>query len=154
TGAPRPGPHEAPYGIVKQSYAEALFADGAATAQYAGANDPTADLPGWFAAVSAREPTAGADPLVAQAPTPLTRYRSAYYLPVPAPAEQVPVFAEQGITDPLFPGIQLLQMVNKLTARYPGYPVWAFLGDLGHAYAANPHALWVAANDVANAFVS
>lgn len=153
-GAPRPGPHEKPYGIVKQSYTDALFADGAASAQYAGANDPTADLPGWFAAISAGEPTAESDPLVAQALTQLTTYRSAYYLPVPAPASQVPVFAEQGVTDPLFPGIQLLQMVNKLTARYRGYPVWAFLGDLGHAYAANPHSVWVLANDDANAFVS
>lgn len=154
TGAPRPGRHESPYGIVKQSYTDALFADGAATAQYAGANDPTADLPGWFAAVSAGEPTAESDPLVAQALTQLTRYRSAYYLPVPAPAKQVPVFAEQGITDPLFPGIQLLQMASKLTAAYPAYPVWAFLGDLGHAYAANPHAVWVLANDDASTFVS
>lgn len=153
-GAPRPGPHEAPYGVVKQSYTDALFADGAASAQYAGANDPTADLPGWFAAVSAGEPSAQSDPLVAQALTQLTTYRSAFYLPVPRPAVQVPVFAEQGITDPLFPGIQLLQMVNKLTARYPAYPVWTFLGDLGHAYAANPHSLWVSANNDANAFLS
>lgn len=64
------------------------------------------------------------------------------------------MFAEQGLTDPLFPAIQLLQMVNKLTRAYPAYPVWAFLGELGHAYAANPHALWVAVNDDANAFVS
>ena len=65
------------------------------------------------------------------------------------------MFAIQGLTDPLFPGIQLLQMVNKLTAAYPRYPVWAAMGDLGHAYAANPHALlWVSVNDEANAFLT
>jgi hypothetical protein len=153
-GAPAPGPHERPYGVEKQSYTAALFADGAANAQYAGANDPTADLPGWFAAISAGEPTAQSDPLVAQALTQLTRYRSAYYLPVPPPAAQVPVFDEQGLTDPLFPGIQALQMINKLAAAGPAYPVWAALGDLGHAYAANPHSLWASVNDQANAFLS
>jgi hypothetical protein len=154
SGAPAPGPHETPYGVEKQSYTDALFADGAATAQYAGTNDPTADLPGWLAAISAGEPAAQHDPLVAQALTQLETYRSPYYLPVPSPAGQVPVFAAQGLTDPLFSAIQLLQEVNKLTAAYPHYPVWAALGDLGHAYAANPHALWVSVNDEANTFLS
>jgi len=153
-GAPPPGPHESPYGVEKESYTDALFADGASTAQYAGPGDATADLPGWFTAISAGEPTAQNDPLVAQALTQLETYRSAYYLPVPHPAEQVPVFAAQGLTDPLFPGIQLLQMVHKLTAAYPDYPVWSALGDLGHAYAANPHALWASVNDQANAFLA
>lgn len=154
SGAPPPGAHESPYGVEKQSYVGALYADGTATAQYAGANDPTADLPGWFAALNAGEPSTQADPVVKQALHQLEKYRSAYYLPVPPPAAQVPVFAAQGVTDPLFPGIQLLQMVNKLTAAYPGYPVWTALGDLGHAYAANPHALWVSVNNEANAFLS
>jgi hypothetical protein len=153
-GAPPPGPHESPYGVEKQSYVDALFADGAATAQYAGPNDPTADLPGWFAAISAGDPAADSSPLAAQALRQLEEYRSPYYLPVPPPGHQVPVFAEQGLTDPLFPGIQLLQMINKLTAADPDYPVWAALGDLGHAYAANPHSLWVSVNDEANAFLS
>lgn len=153
-GAPPDGPHETPYGVEKQSYADALFADGAATAQYASANDPTADLPGWFTAISAGEPGSQSDPLVAQALTELTTYRSPFYLPVPGPGEQVPVFAAQGLTDPLFPGIQLLQEVNRISTAYPGYPVWAGLGDLGHPYAANPHTLWVAVNNEANTFLS
>ncbi|MGE5290726.1 MAG: CocE/NonD family hydrolase C-terminal non-catalytic domain-containing protein [Micromonosporaceae bacterium] len=152
-GAPADGPHETPYGVEKQSYTDALYADGQATAQYA-ASDPTADLPGWFTAISAGEPGSQSDPLVAQALTQLTSYRSPYYLPVPGPGSQVPVFAAQGLTDPLFPGIQLLQEINRLTAAYPGYPVWAALGDLGHSYAANPHALWVAVNGEANSFLS
>ena len=153
-GAPPDGPHETPFGVEKQSYVAALFAAGGATAQYAGPEDPTADLPGWFAAISAGEPGAQSDPLVAQALAQLRDFRSPFYLPVPGPAAQVPVFAAQGLTDPLFPGIQLLQEVNRLTAAYPRYPVWAALGDLGHPYAANPHALWVAVNTEANTFLS
>ena len=154
SSAPPDGPHETPYGVEKQSYTGALFADGTASAQYAGPGDPTADLPGWLAAISAGEPTAQSDPLVAQALTQLQTYRSPYYLPVPPPATQVPVFAAQGVTDPLFPGIQLLQEINKLTAADPAYPVWAALGDLGHAYAANPHSLWAQVNGEANTFLS
>ena len=154
SGAPADGPHEDPYGVEKQSYVDALFADGAATAQYAGSNDPTADLPGWYAAVSAGEPGSQSDPLVAQALTQLTTYRSPYYLSVPGPGADVPVFAAQGLTDPLFPGIQLLQEVNRLTSSYPDYPVWTALGDLGHSYAANPHDLWIAVNNEANTFLS
>ena len=153
-GSPAPGAHEKPYGVEKQSYTAALFADGSTTAQYAGPGDPTADLPAWFTAISAGEPTAQSDPLVAQALSQLQTYRSPFYLPVPRPPAQVPVFAAQGLTDPLFPAIQLLQMVNKLTAAYPGYPVWTALGDLGHAYAANPQALWQSVNTEANAFLT
>ena len=36
-GAPPSGPHQHPYGAEKQSYDDALYADGSATAQYAGA---------------------------------------------------------------------------------------------------------------------
>lgn len=154
SGAPADGPHENPYGVEKQSYVDALFADGAATAQYAGANDPTADLPGWYTAISAGEPGSQSDPLVAQALTQLRTYRSPYYLPVPGLGARVPVFAAQGLTDPLFPGIQLLQEVNRLTSSYPDYPVWAALGDLGHSYAANPRDLWVAVNNEANTFLA
>jgi predicted acyl esterase len=137
--------------VEKQSYVDALFADGGTTAQYAGTNDPTADLPGWFTAISAGEPGSQSDPLAAQALTQLTQYRSPFSLPVPPPGAQVPVFAEQGLTDPLFPGTQLLQEVSRLTAAYPA---WTALGDLGHSYAANPHDLWVAVNNEADTFLS
>lgn len=96
-GAPPDGPHESPYGVEKQSYVDALFADGGATAQYAGANDPTADLPGWFTAISAGEPGSQRDPLVAQALTQLRDYRSPYSLPVPRrPATRSPSSRRRG----------------------------------------------------------
>ncbi len=134
--------HTSPYGVEKLSYVSGLFALGEATAQYAppGA-DPTADLPAWYAAIGAGEPYS-ADPIVAQAVTQLTRYRSALYLPVPPMAKAVPILTVQGVTDPLFPAIQSLQMEQRLRAAHPGYPVWTVLGDVGHSYADNPPAVW------------
>jgi|GEM_PF-175654 len=156
-GAPPDGDHTDPVGVEKQSYVDALYADGQATAQYAppGA-DPSADLPGWLAAVSAGEPY-GADPLVAQAMAQLEHYRSPLAMPVPPPGRRVPVLDLQGVTDPLFPAVQALELVGALDATGPGaapYPVWTILGDLGHAYASNPTALWQQVNADANAWLS
>lgn len=148
-GAPADAAHENPPGVAKQTYIAGLYALGQTTAQYAGPNDPTADLPGWFAAINAGNPYR-ADPLVLQALSQLQQYRSAFSLPVPGPGERVPIFTLQGVTDPLFPAIQSTQEIRKLTAADPNYPVWAFFGDIGHSYADNPHATWVAANGEAN----
>jgi acetyl esterase/lipase len=147
-GAPTQASHTNPIGVEKQSYVDGLYGLGTAYAQYS-TTDPTADLPAWFTAISAGEPYS-ADPLVASALTQLTTYRSAYYQPIPRPAEQVPVLDLQGLTDPLFPAVQALQMQQRLTAAYPDYPLWVVLGDLGHAYAANPPALWATINGLAN----
>jgi predicted acyl esterase len=74
---------------------------------------------------------------------------------MPVPDEvKVPVLALQGITDPLFPGIQAQQEINKLTAADPSYPVWSIYGDIGHAYAANPTAVWQTINGDANTWLS
>ena len=107
-----------------------MFADGAATAQYAGTNDPTADLPGWSAAISAGEPTAQADPLVAQALTQLETYRSPYYLPVPQPAEQVPVFAvsHQPLAAYLY---DIVRDANVLNCRMAAGDVVVATGTIG-----------------------
>src|SRR5579875_57864 len=151
-GAPPDGPHETPVGVEKESYVSGLFADGAATAQFS-TSDPTADLPAWFAAIAAGEPYSP-DPEVATALHQLQAYRSPNYMPVPPPALAVPVFDIQGVTDPLFPAIQALELENKLYRADPRYPVWSFFGDVGHAYADNPHAAWTVANDEANAFLA
>ncbi len=142
--------HILPYGVEKLSYVSGLFALGEATAQYAPAGThPSADLSAWFAAIGAGEPYA-ADPIVKEAVTQLTKYRSAYYMPVPDPAEAVPVFTVQGVTDPLFPAIQSIQMEQRLRSAYPGYPVWTVLADVGHSYADNPPAVWRRILDQAN----
>lgn len=146
--------HDDPVGVEKQSYVTGLYSSGETSAQYAVPRaDPTADLRGWFAALSAGEPYA-ADPLVGEALRQLRDYRSPYAMPVPPPGRQVPVFAIQGLTDPLFPAVQLVQEDQRLRATYPDYPVWAFLGDLGHPYADNPQSTWQLANNAANAWLS
>ncbi|WP_158554008.1 S15 peptidase family protein [Micromonospora deserti] len=141
-------PHQDPVGVAKQSYVDGLYAAGQITAQYA-AHDPSANLPGWFAAITAGEPYQ-ANPLVAQAIAQLEQFRSAYAMPVPPASAQVPVYAIQGLTDPLFPGIQATQMLTRLQKARPGYPVWALFGDVGHSYAGNPPEVWQTANDAAN----
>ncbi|MGN9779729.1 CocE/NonD family hydrolase C-terminal non-catalytic domain-containing protein [Micromonospora sp. H33] len=145
-------PHQDPIGVAKQSYVDGLYAAGQSSAQYA-ADDPSANLPGWFAAITAGEPY-HTNPLVAQALGELERFRSAYSMPVPAASAQVPVYAIQGLTDPLFPGIQATQMLAKLQAARRGYPVWTFFGDVGHSYAGNPADTWRTANDAANRWLN
>jgi len=138
------GPHEKPVGVEKKSYVDGLYALGQSTAQYA-VSDTTADLNRWYAGLSAGEPYEGnAD--VAKALAQIRRYRSPFFMPVPK--LRVPVFDIQGFTDPLFPGVQALQQSARLEAAR--YPVWTFLGDLGHSYAGNPRAVWHVANDTAN----
>ncbi|MFJ8361939.1 CocE/NonD family hydrolase C-terminal non-catalytic domain-containing protein [Streptomyces sp. NPDC093984] len=148
SGAPGDGPHEDPVGVAKESYLDGLYALGTEYGQYA-ADDPTADIPGWHARITAGEPY-GKDPLINQIVRQLADYRSPYDMPVPPASVRIPVLSIQGTTDPLFPAVHTAQMVNRLQAAAPGYPVWTFYGDLGHSYADNPHQVWAAANDEAN----
>ena len=148
---PKDGDHASPIGVEKQSYVEGLFALGGVYAQFAAAGvDPTADLLSWKAALSAGEPYES-NPTVAAAITQIQNYRSPYYMAVPKGSAQVPVFDFQGLTDPLFPGIQALVLERRLAKAH--YPVWTFMGDLGHSYANNPSAMWHAADDEANTWL-
>jgi len=153
-GAPADGNHLSPIGVKKESYVDGLYVLGQETAQFAPPQlDPTADLTSWFAGLSAGEPYE-VNPQVANAITQVTQFRSPYYMQVPPAANAVPVLALQGVTDPLFPGIQAQQEINKLTAANASYPVWSIYGDIGHAYAANPHAVWATIAGDANAWLS
>lgn len=153
-GAAPAGDHTNPIGVEKESYVDGLFALGAETAQYAPPQvDPTADLVSWYAGLSAGEPYE-VNPQVTTAIQQVTQFRSPYYMAVPAAGHEVPVLALQGITDPLFPGIQAQQEINKLTAADPSYPVWSIYGDIGHSYAANPGAVWQTINGDANTWLA
>jgi hypothetical protein len=154
SGGPADGNHENPIGVDKQSYVAGLFADGAASAQYSvPGQDPSADLTTWNAGINAGEPYA-ANPEATAALTQVAgAFRSPFAMPVPTGTHEVPVFAVQGETDPLFDGFQALDMVNRLKAVDPHWPVTVFLGDVGHSYAYNPPAIWQQAHNASNAWL-
>ncbi|MGH7687582.1 MAG: CocE/NonD family hydrolase C-terminal non-catalytic domain-containing protein [Candidatus Dormibacteria bacterium] len=163
SGAPPDGNHTSPAGVEKASYVLGFFLKGIANvpsvdqgAQYALPGvDPTADLTTWFTEINAGEPLFGLNPQ--------TKYildqiggqlRSALVMPVPPNAAEVPIFVIQGLTDPLFPALQAQTMINRLKAVDPHYPVTAFYGDVGHAYASNPSDVWQQAHDEGNDWLS
>jgi hypothetical protein len=143
---------ERPVGVLKSSYLNFLYAAGRTAGQLGGPGDPSADLQDWVAAWNQGEPY-DSNPTVARSIQELQAFRSAYFMPVPT-THQTPVFAVQGITDPLFPASQATRMLDRIQATQPTYPVYAFFGDLGHQYANNPHALWAQANDAANVWLA
>lgn len=153
-GAPAATSHLSPVGVEKLSYVTGLFGLGESTAQYAPPGvDPNADLTAWFADASAGEPYA-ANPQIPQVLDQMAQYRSAWYMPVPPMSRAVPIFTVQGVTDPLFPATQSLQMEQRLRAAHPGYPVWTTLADVGHSYADNPPAVWDRILGQANAWLT
>lgn len=162
-GAPPDGNRLSPIGVEKASYVTGLFTLGLAGVQSAAdrgaqyavpGTDPTADLATWFAEINAGEPTFSLNPdaqtIIAQVGGPL---RSPYAIPVPPKATEKPVFVIQGMTDPLFPSLQALTMVNRLKAADSSYPVTAFYGDVGHSYASNPLDVWQQAHNEGNAWL-
>ena len=48
------------------------------------------------------------------------------------PSYRVPVFAAQGLSDPLFPAIEARRMGNRLQQVSPGYPIQEYYGDIAH----------------------
>ena len=154
SGVPSSGDHHLPYGVDKQTYVAGLYADGAATAQYAAPGlDPTADLTTWNAGINAGEPY-DSNP---EASTALAQvggaFRSPFAMPVPIGLAEVPTYVIQGDTDPLFDAFQALDMVNRLKAADPSWPVTVFIGDVGHSYADNPTDVWHQAHDASNAWL-
>jgi predicted acyl esterase len=152
---PTDGNHLSPYGVEKQSYVNGLYALGLESAQYAAPNaDPSADLSAWFAEINAGEPYSSNPNAATVAAQIGGGFRSPHTIPIPAGSGQIPVFVVQGLTDPLFDGLQAIDMINHLHISDPNYPVWAFLGDVGHSYADNPHDVWEEAHAASNAWLS
>jgi acetyl esterase/lipase len=161
-GAPAYGNTQSPIGVDKQSDVSGLYALGVSNpgrtpppdgAQYAAPlADPTADLQTWFPLINAGEPYgANVQAVGALIGGPL---HSPFAIPFPAANEEKPVFAIQGTTDTLFSGLQAVAMVNRLKAHDPAYPVYQFLGDVGHALAQNPIEVWKQAHDQSNAWLN
>lgn len=145
-----------PVGIEKQSYVTYLFGSGNAPTGYycpEPCADASANLSTWFARINAAEPYPAADPLLSQALTQLTTWKSAYYQDalIGRSRDLVPIFDIQGWTDNLFPEVEGVSLVNKLRAQ--GWPVKVALADVGHPLAQNPSNVWSRLNAQASAFL-
>jgi predicted acyl esterase len=153
--------HSRPLGVAKESYVDALYAAGRALAQgrynTADATDLGSALDLEYAFLSAGEPY-DAKPL-AQEIARAYRYKSAYYAQAYFDAvrrgavREVPVLSVQGWTDPLFPAAETLQMLRRLQAADPAYPLTTVFADIGHSNAQNPAGQWRPITALANGFL-
>ena len=142
-----------PVGVPIESYLAALNAGGAATGFYSPPGlDPETDLTSWFARYEQGDPYRNdeeTDPIVHKAIEELDR-RSPLYV---EPDAKVPVYQVSGLTDPLFPPVQAVQMLRHVRDAYPGYPIKSYFGDVGHENAANPRPQWDEAHAAGNRFM-
>jgi acetyl esterase/lipase len=150
------GNRRSPVGVEKQSYVSYLFFSGNTPNGYycpAPCADPSANLTPWFARINAGEPYLAADPLLEQALSQLTTWKSAYYQDalIDRRSDLVPIFDLQGWTDNLFPEVEGVSLVNKLRAQ--GWPVKVAVADAGHPLAQNPANVWSRLNAEASAFL-
>ena len=65
----------------------------------------------------------------------------------------MPIFFVQGLTDPLFPATEALQIRNLVKADDPSYPIKVFLGDFGHDYTGQRQDEWDLAHAQMSEFV-
>ncbi|GII25237.1 hypothetical protein [Planosporangium mesophilum] len=155
-----------PFGVSKLSYINGLYALGTTNGLFdEGSPGPQSNGPEpftvWLNRVSAGEPYDAAgrvdDPVGAQIRTSFSGWHSAYYQPGwrigRAAGREPAVFSISGWTDDLFPAVESFRMFNYLTSLDPQWPVAVAVGDLGHARAQNPPAVWQAVNAQAWAFL-
>lgn len=154
--------HERPLGVPKESYVDGLFAAGRAQAEgrynTVDVTDQGSALDANYAVVQAGEPY-DTNPLAAgliQAFRQKSAFHADAYFDAIALGDvrEVPVLSVQGLTDPLFPAVETLQMYRKLKAIDPGYPISMVFGDVGHSNAQNPPWEWRQINDRSNQFVA
>jgi predicted acyl esterase len=154
--------HERPLGVLKESYIDDLFAVGRAQAEgrynTVDVTDQGSALDADYAVLQAGEPY-DTNPLAAgliQAFRRKSAYHADAYFDAIALGDvrEVPVLSVQGLTDPLFPAVETLQMYRKLKAIDPGYPISMVFGDVGHSNAQNPPWEWRLINDRSNQFVA
>jgi predicted acyl esterase len=125
-----------PIGIMKASYVSGLFAEGQTNGVYCGTPpqgppcaDPTADLPSWFARISAGEPYGADARAIADE---IYGFHQGYGITGATPA---PLLMESGFTDDLFPPKESIRVYRD--ARHRGAPASLQFGDLGHARGSN-----------------
>jgi pimeloyl-ACP methyl ester carboxylesterase len=92
---------------------------------------------GWLARTTAGEPYEG-DASVDAAKRALSEDRSAYFQDdyfrrlKEGLVRPVPVFAAQGVTDPIFSALELVRMARRLHAARRDYPIGMWFGDFEH----------------------
>jgi predicted acyl esterase len=149
--APRDGDHSAPFGVPMAGTIAGLYAAGASSGFYSPpGRDPDSDITTNTARLLAGNPFSQADPVVARGVQVYRDFKSPLTTP---PQGRVPTYLVQGFTDPLFPAMEALQVVNMMRAKDRSYPVKLFLGDLGHDYTAQRQDDWDLAHVQMNAFV-
>jgi predicted acyl esterase len=145
--APPDGSHTDPFGVPIAGTIAGLYAAGAMNGFFSPPGvDPDADIVTNTARLQAGNPFLQADPFVARGISD-QQFKSPITTP---PQGRVPIFYVQGLTDPLFPATEALQIRNLVTHADPAYPIKIFLGDLGHDYTAQRQDEW----DVAHAQMS
>jgi hypothetical protein len=149
--APEHGDVTNPFGVPISSTVAGLLAAGQSSGYFAPPGvDPTADIITDAARLLAGNPFPQDDPLVARG---VRLYRDFKSPITSVPLQRVPIFWVQGFTDPLFGGLEALQMRNRLRALDPGYPIKVFLGDIGHDYTGQRADEWELVRGQANDFI-
>jgi hypothetical protein len=148
--APPDGSHTDPFGVPIAGTIGALYAAGSTSGFFSPPGvDPDADIFTDTVRLEAGNPFPQQDPFVARGVRD-QQFKSPIATP---PQGRVPIFYVQGLTDPLFPATEALQVRNLVNAVDPAYPIKVFLGDLGHDYTAQRQDEWDLAHGQMSEFV-
>jgi predicted acyl esterase len=127
-------PYRGRYGVMKDSYVNALYA--------AGCNTPTTfctttnfdwNLGLWRQRLNQGEPYVGS--LTTRILHQITTYHSSYAINHSEPP--APLLIANGWTDDLFPVDEALRYYNRTETQFPNTPISLFFGDWGHPRAQN-----------------
>ncbi|MEY2571521.1 MAG: type transport system ATP-binding protein [Acidimicrobiaceae bacterium] len=148
--APPDGSHTDPFGVPISGTIAGLYAAGASNGFFSPpALDPDADILTDVARLELGNPFLQSDPLVARGVSD-EQFKSPITTP---PQGRVPIFYVQGLTDPLFPATEALQVRNLVTSVDPTYPIKVVLADVGHDYTAQRQDEWDLAHAQMSEFV-
>ena len=127
-------PYRGRYGVMKQSYVNALYATGCNTPKtFCTTSDLNWNLGAWQRRLNLGEPYAG--PLTRHILHQTTTYHSSYAINHSEPP--APLLIANGWTDDLFPADEALRFYNRTKTQYPHAPVSLYFGDWGHPRAQN-----------------
>lgn len=127
-------PYRGRYGVMKDSYVNALYATGCNTpTTFCTSTNRNWNLGLWRQRLNRGEPYTGS--LVAQILHQTTTYHSSYDINHSEPP--APLLIANGWTDDLFPADEALRYYNRTMTQYPRTPISLFFGDWGHPRAQN-----------------